>query len=478
MTPISQDRQEREDRVWLWVTLVLSCITILTFIFAVWELIEQRFYRDMDFRQLHFLYVTRGVGSSVLLAGWAVWFVFRERRKSEDELRRSWKRYQAMLAHAADAIVLFDSNLRILEWNPRAAALYGYEREAVLGQVMPTLGPSEEEELRSILQRLRQSEASIEVETKRRTSSGEWADVGIRISSFPDVETGQRVFLEMAADLREKIRLRQRALEVEKLTSMGRLAAGTAHTLNTPLAAMLLRIEMLKDETGDGRSTEELVRLEKSTRFCQDFVQKLLQYSRPTESAMRCVEVAELVDSICTFFKPTFQLKNQTLAWDIRRLRGTFIVADRNKMEALFAALLMNALDALTARGEVSVDGIVQGEQVVLSVRDDGCGVPEDKLGRIFEPFFSTKQAGHGTGLGLSIAHNIVGEHSGGIRLSNNPERGVTVEVSLPLCHGRSHGNGNGNSDRSLLCITETCPAGADQVCADQVSSKQGIYGA
>jgi two-component system, sporulation sensor kinase A len=459
MPPMSQ---EREDRVWLWITLVLSCITILTFIFAVWELIEQRFFRDLDFRQLHFLYVTRGVASSVLLAGWAVWFVFLERRKSEDELRRSWKRYHAMLEHAADAVVLFDSQLRILEWNPHAAVLYGYDREAVLGQVMPTLGSSEEKELRSILQRLQQSDAMIEIETKRRTRSGEWVDAGIRISSFADVETGQRVFLEMAADLGEKIRLRQRALEVEKLTSMGRLAAGTAHTLNTPLAAMLLRIEMLKDELGEGRSAAELSRLELSTRFCQDFVQKLLQYSRPSESAMRCVEVAELVDSICTFFKPTFQLHKQTLRWNCQGLRGIYVVADRNQMEALFAALLMNALDAVAEHGEVSVEGALQGEQVVFWVRDDGCGVPADKLGRIFEPFFTTKEPGHGTGLGLSIAHNIVSEHGGAIGLSNNPDRGVTVEVCLPLCHGKGQGNGQ-TLDRSPLCITEVCPVSNGQ---------------
>ena len=431
---------KKEREVWLWVTLGLSCVTILTFIWSVWELVEQQFFQDLNYQQLHYLYVSRGVVSSLLLAGWAVWFVLRERKRSEEELGRSWERDQAMLAHAADAIVLFDRDLRILEWNPRAADLYGFPRDEVLGQPLPTLGSAEEEELRSILQRLENTKAAIEVETKRRTCSGEWVDVGIRLSSFPDVATGRIVFLEMASDLREKIRLRQRALEIEKLTSVGRLAAGTAHTLNTPLAAMLLRIEMLKDRPGDGIAIEELQRLESSTRFCQDFVQKLLQYSRPAATALQCLDVDELLDSICTFFSPAFTVQHHTLSWNNQGLRGVYILADRNQMEALFAALLMNALDALIARGNVSVDGEVNAEEVHLLVRDDGYGVPPEKLSSIFEPFYTTKRPGQGTGLGLSISRNIVEEHGGRIDLTNNPEAGVTARVCLPLCKGSEHG--------------------------------------
>src|SRR3990172_4591591 len=101
---------EKEKRVWPWLTLILSCVTIVAFIFLFWELVEEHFFRDLDYRQLHYLYITRGVSSSLILAGWAAWFVLRERRKSEEELRRSGERHQAMLAHAADAIVLFDSD--------------------------------------------------------------------------------------------------------------------------------------------------------------------------------------------------------------------------------------------------------------------------------------------------------------------------------------------------------------------------------
>ena len=432
--------QENGQRTWFWTTLLLSCFTVLTIVFAVWELVEQRFFQELDFRELHYLYITRGVASSVVLAAWAVWFVLRERRKAEEELRRSRERYWAMLAHAADAVVLLDKNRTVLEWNPRATALYGYIRTEVIGQPLPTLGFAQQGELAQVLDRLEQGEPVVELETRRQNRAGEWVDVSVRVSSFRDVESGQMVFLEMASDLREKIRLRQTALEMEKLTSMGRMAAGTAHTLNTPLAAMLLRIEMLRDQLGGHPCTEELRRLESSTRFCQEFVQKLLQYSRPSETALKPVDVGELLDSICTFFKPTFLVRRHTLAWEQGHLNdGLHILADRNQMEALFAVLLMNSLDALplSGGGRVSIGGIVEDGHVQVSVSDDGSGIPAEQLPNIFEPFFTTKKAGQGTGLGLSIARNIVQEHRGSIQLCNNPTRGVTVHISLPLYPGK-----------------------------------------
>jgi C4-dicarboxylate-specific signal transduction histidine kinase len=239
----------------------------------------------------------------------------------------------------------------------------------------------------------------------------------------------------MASDLREKIRLRQKAIEMEKLTSMGRMAAGTAHTLNTPLAAMLLRVEMLQDQLRSHNCAEELKHLESSTRFCQEFVQKLLQYSRPSETAPQRLHVEELLDSIQTFFRPTFQLRRHTLSSANGQLRGVYIRADRSQMEALFAALLMNSLDALPASGggNVVLGGSHQEGRVELFVSDNGCGIPPETLPHVFEPFFTTKKAGQGTGPGLSIASNIVQDHGGSIELADNPSGGVTVRISLPM---------------------------------------------
>ena len=290
--------REKETGVRFWITPLLSCLTLLVLIFLIWGLFEQHYLGDISFRELYYLDMIRGISSSVLLAGWSAWFVLHERRKWEKQLHRSWKRYQAMLMHAADAVILFDSNLTVWEWNPCAEGLYGYTREEVIGKLLPTLDAVQEREMRSALERLRHAEAAVELETRRRNRAGDWIDVSIRLSSFPDVDSGETVFLEVGSDLREQIRLRRRALEVERLTSMGRLSAGTAHILNTPLAAMSLQFDLLHHHPGESLSAEDLARLESSTHFCQEFVQKLLQFSRPTDASMTCVDVGELMDSI------------------------------------------------------------------------------------------------------------------------------------------------------------------------------------
>jgi PAS domain S-box-containing protein len=465
-TPMSQSQAERsllfpkEKRgVRFWAPPVLSCLTLIVLIYLIWGLLDERYSRSLGFRELYYLYIVRGVSSCLLLAAWASWFVLRERRKWEGELHRSWRRYQAILLHAADAVILFDRDLRVWEWNPQAENLYGYDRAEVIGKPLPSLVGEQEQEMLSAVDRLR-TETALAIETKRRNRAGEWIDVGIRLSSFPDMESGQTVFLEISSDLREQIRLRQRALEVERLTSIGRLSAGTAHVLNTPLAAMLLRIEMLKKHLREHPRVEDLKPLESSTRFCQEFVQKLLQYSRPTETSMSCVGVTELLDSICTFFRPTFQVRGHSLHLESESLAGLYIFADRYRLEALFAGLLMNSLDALSEKGTVGVHGVIRDGNVILAVRDDGCGVPPEKLRNIFEPFFTTKEPGQGTGLGLSIARNIAEDHHGSIELVNNEDRGATVRVRLPLCTGR---------EENRRCVNGLCPLTA---------SREAVYGA
>lgn len=119
---------------WFWVTLALSSVTIVGGVFAAWELVEMRFFRDADYVTLHYLYITRGIGSSLLLAFWAAWFVLRERRGAEQQLRRSRERYRGLLESAPGAVALYDRDLTVLEWNALAEQLYGFRKAEVHGR--------------------------------------------------------------------------------------------------------------------------------------------------------------------------------------------------------------------------------------------------------------------------------------------------------------------------------------------------------
>lgn len=420
-------------RQWVWATLIISSVTIIAAVFAGWELLENRFFRDVDYVTLHYLYVTRGIGSSLLLAIWAGWYVLRQRRRSEEELRRSHERYRGLLETSPGAVALYDSALRVVEWNASAVRLYGYDKEQVLGSRLPTIPPDKEAELQQFLKQVEVGEPVMDVETLRRDKSGAAFEVQLSLLPYRE-EDGQRYFLDVTADIRERMRLRQKMVDIEKLTSMGQMAAGTAHHLNSPLAAMLLRVQMLRQRSSPEPKETDLERLEAGLRTCQYFVQRLLQFSRRDRVQKLPQDVAHTIQSVLSFLAPSLCSKRVRVSTDLEVGRGQRILADRNQLEALFSILLTNALDAVAPEGSIVIC-CCRGSagRLEIQIRDNGCGITSTDLPHVFEPFFTTKGPANGTGLGLAIARNIVLESGGSIRLESNPDQGATAFVDFPI---------------------------------------------
>ena len=251
---------------------------------------------------------------------------------------------------------------------------------------------------------------------------------------LPFHETGgPRLFLEVTEDNRERVLLRERLLEIEKLTTMGMMAAGTAHHLNTPLAAMLLRVQMMRERDREGGASSELTRLEASISFCQQFVDRLLQFSRRSPARKQPEEVEPLIRGVVSFLTPAVMAKRARVAVEPDSTSKQRVLADRNLIEAMFAVLITNALDAINPEGSITIRcSNPSPEWIEVRITDDGCGIPPADLPRVFEPFFTTKGPGKGTGLGLSIAQTIVLEHGGEIHIDSQAGCGTTAIVRLP----------------------------------------------
>ena len=420
------------ERRWFWATLALSSISIVGFVFAVWELLESRFFRDVDYLTLHYLYVSRGVVSSFLLGGWAAWFVLRERRTSEHQLRRSRARYRGILNCSPAAITLFDSDLVVAEWNAAAEDLYGYSRTEILGSKLPTIPAEKQSEMQAFLAQASQGRPVLDVETRRCAKHGALIDVQTNVLPYQEEEPG-RYFLEVSVDIRERIRLRQTLQQVEKLTTMGQMAAGTAHHLNTPLASMLLRVQLARKHAQNASVDVDLGDLEGNIRYCQQFVRRLLDFSRRPQLTRRAEAIKDTLDSVLSFLSPQLVAKQIQLTLDMDAENGSAVMADRNQIEALFLILITNALDAVKPKGHITVRCHPADDRIHVSVEDDGCGIEPVNLPHIFEPFFTTKPVGKGTGLGLSIAATILQEHEGSIRIDSAPNQGTVVRIELPL---------------------------------------------
>jgi signal transduction histidine kinase len=233
-------------------------------------------------------------------------------------------------------------------------------------------------------------------------------------------------------DLRERLRVQ------DKLAMIGKLAAGVAHELNNPLDATLRCMRMLRDRVGSDPETNEVVELAHAGLLrMADIVQSLLTFSRhaaveQTPQALVSL-VEEAVTAVSLALEGRVSAIVRAVSADVERLpvpRGLYQVLTN---------LLRNACDAAGAKGRVTVRAARAADRLVLSVADDGPGLPAAVLPRVFEPFFTTKEPGKGTGLGLPISARIVEKFGGSIRLECPPEGGTVATVNVPVPQPAEH---------------------------------------
>jgi two-component system NtrC family sensor kinase len=215
---------------------------------------------------------------------------------------------------------------------------------------------------------------------------------------------------------------------------MGKMAAGTAPHLNSPLAALLIRTQMMRQRTASLALDEDLSKIEEGLNFCRHFVQRLLDFTRATPVHKEALDVGANAASVASFFLPAIRSKRADLIVDTSEGAGQLVCADRNLLETLLLILLSNALDAVSPGGEIRARYMrTSPGWVGFAVSDNGSGISAAHLEHVFEPFFTTKEPGKGTGLGLAIARNVVLEHGGTIRMESAPGAGTTAQVELPL---------------------------------------------
>jgi signal transduction histidine kinase len=234
---------------------------------------------------------------------------------------------------------------------------------------------------------------------------------------------------------------RESLIRSEKLASVGRLAAGVAHEVGNPLAAILGYVEVLRGDTPEkpidpSLRADMLDRVRAETERIHRIIQELLDYSRPPrDEAPEPVDVAKIADGALSLVKAQSRHKEiqATIAVpaDLPRVRAT-----PSRLTQVMLNLLLNAADATEGKGTIVVDARAAANgRMVIGVSDDGPGVPADLRGKIFDPFFTTKDPGRGTGLGLSVCLAIVEGWGGALRLAERSDGkpGARFEVDLPI---------------------------------------------
>jgi hypothetical protein len=230
----------------------------------------------------------------------------------------------------------------------------------------------------------------------------------------------------------------QRLAQAAKLASIGQLAGGMAHEINTPMTSILSLATHLAEAkptaplTPDQRKSLDVIA--KQAQRASRIVGNLLTFARQTRLELSRADVGELLETAVELIH--YRIDHGTIRIS-REIDDDLplVLADAGRMTEVFVNLLNNAIDAMPAGGTLAVRASVKRDVpagVRVEVADTGCGISPDDLPRIFDPFFTTKQPGHGTGLGLSISHSIVKDHGGEIWAKSSLGAGATLVVALP----------------------------------------------
>ncbi len=230
----------------------------------------------------------------------------------------------------------------------------------------------------------------------------------------------------------EELRLAQRKLvQQEKLATIGQMASGLAHELNTPLTYIMGNVELLQTQ-GLGEPQQDMLRsIGRGAERIQNLAQALLAFARPAHEELRPLDLNEIVLrglELCHYhlLKGGVRLQKD-LAPSLPR-----VAAIANQLEVALINLVVNAIHALDGEGELRVATLARNGEVELSVTDDGPGIPPEIQGSLFEPFVTTKPEGKGTGLGLSTVLMVAERHGGRIEFTTAPGKGTTFRLTLP----------------------------------------------
>jgi two-component system NtrC family sensor kinase len=382
-----------------------------------------------------------------------------EVERQKKELQRKEERYKALVENAADLIYTVDPEGRILSMNRYAAKLFARRRpvsaqaagelqsdyeidpEIFLGKTLFDLMSRRSAEFH--LEWMDEINKTGKIISKRHTITiGDrefWFSTSI--VGLKDEQGNIYAFEIISRDITGRKSLEDRLINMEKLASVGTLAAGVAHEINNPIAVILGFTEILLEQTAELPEIQESLKIiEEEGLKCKKIVENLLTFARSPERTETTTDLSETLTKLLNVVKNTLLTKKIRLESDILpalpRVQG-----DPQELQQVFINLINNAVAAMKGGGILRIKTRLNatGDRVDVLIEDTGNGIPKKNQPRIFDPFFTTKKVGEGTGLGLSVSYGIIKKVGGDITFVSYPadeypeKHGTTFTVHLPV---------------------------------------------
>jgi PAS domain S-box-containing protein len=321
-------------------------------------------------------------------------------------------------------------------WNTRMEQLFGVARQEAVGRQLSSLLP---EELAHEIAARGDEEQITGIYKQRLQHQGKLLTLNVSITPLVS-KSGERIGrLLLFDDVTQRERMEEQMTQTEKLTSLGLLAAGVAHEVNTPLAVISNYIQMLAKQMPEGDPRQSIIdKIVKQTFRASEIVNNLLNFSRTGAAEAADVDVNHVVEETLSLVAHPLKASQIQV---VKQLGETLppVRGSANKLQQVFLNLFLNARDAMPGGGMLEIRTAAHNGSVEIEIADTGAGIAREHIHRIFDPFFTTKAIGRGTGLGLSVSYGIIKEHAGKIDVRSTPGKGTSFHVEFPAVRKAVH---------------------------------------
>ncbi|MFI5316356.1 MAG: PAS domain S-box protein [Myxococcota bacterium] len=361
-------------------------------------------------------------------------------RATERRLRESERRFRELAENVNDLVAEITLDAEFAYVNPRFEAVLGWAPDACIGHsIYEYVHPADHDRVRQAMTEFDRPGVSRQTTLRVQQLAGGYRPLESVARTFiaPD---GQLRLAVILRDVSERAAAETELRRIDRLATLGTFAAGVAHEINNPVAAILLAAEVSLERPrpeSDSVEVRTLQRIADHARRCGAIVRSMLDFAAQGRRERRLHDVSDLVARAVALVDGYARERGATVKLhgerDLPRIRANGV-----EIEQVFVNLLRNALESRSSGVSIEIRVAALAGRVRVMVCDDGDGVPADARAQIFEPFYSTKRSKGGTGLGLAIARRIAVDHGGEIRIEDPPGSGTCFAVELPIARANS----------------------------------------